>query len=164
MSRLCPFLCGGITIAIKGYYRTTVYLVPDLHARARSDELNLSEILNQTLAAIYGVEYRSEKQILMGKIPGVAEEVKNRIKQEQRMMEQEQSNAEAKQAEQEQIAAAIWRALGGLGAVAFGRLPEFDRNGDYYEFWDRTAAAVSRAAGCPVSTVQVQEVVRRGRK
>ena len=71
---------------------------------------------------------------------------------------------EQKEQKQERIDEAIRGAIGGLDAVAFGRLPEFDRHGDYSDFWERIAAVASGLADCEISTAAVQEVVRRGRR
>ena len=137
---------------------------------ARGEGLNFSAVLNYALAAVLDIPY-DEPALLRKRRFHMQELIKERFRAEKEAVKAEEAAKAAEKGAKESaavkdadIAAAIWRALGGLGAVAFGRLPEFDRNGDYYEFWDRTAAAVSRAAGCPVSTVQVQEVVRRGRK
>ena len=92
---LCPITSGGEVIAVKGCFRTTVYVDADLRARAQEDELVLSEILNETLAAIYGVERRSKKQILMGKIPQIAEKLKEEIDQAKRVIETEQERKQA---------------------------------------------------------------------
>jgi hypothetical protein len=72
-----------------------VYEDADLRARAQGDELVLSEILNNTLAAIYGVERRSKKQILMSKIPQIAEKLKEEIDQAKGVIETEEARKQA---------------------------------------------------------------------
>jgi len=95
------------------------------------------------------------------------EAIRDRYAAESRAIADEAAKKEAvkvtEEQKQERIDEAIRGAIGGLDAVAFGRLPEFDRHGDYSDFWERIAAVASGLADCEISTAAVQEVVRRGR-
>ena len=141
----------------------------DLFVLGRGAGLNFSEILNTAIAALLGVPYE-EKDLLRKKRYHLEEKIRGRYAAESRAIAAEKATKEAEkmreqeeEQKQERLWAAITRAITGLEAVAFGRLPEFDRHGDYYDFWERIAAAASVLAGCEVSVSAVQEVVRRGR-
>lgn len=108
-------------------------------------------MLNTAIAALLDVPYE-EKDLLRKKRYHLEEKIRDRYAAEARVIEAEHASEEA-----------IRGAIAGLEAVAFGRLPEFDRHGDYYDFWERIAAAASDLAGCEVGVAAVQEVVRRGR-
>jgi len=141
----------------------------DLFVLGRGAGLNFSEILNTAIAALLDVPYE-EKDLLRKKRYHLEEKIRDRYAAEARVIEAEHASEEAvkvkeqeEEQKQERIEEAIRGAIAGLEAVAFGRLPEFDRHGDYYDFWERIAAAASDLAGCEVGVAAVQEVVRRGR-
>jgi len=126
-------------------------------------------VLNTAIAALLNVPYE-EKDLLRKKRYHLEEKIRDRYAAEARVIEAEHASEEAvkvkereDEKKQERIEEGIRQSLDGLTAIAFGRLPEFDRHGDYYDFWDRLAAAASDLAGCEVSVSAVQEVVRRGR-
>ncbi|MDD3516562.1 MAG: hypothetical protein PHD35_12585 [Synergistaceae bacterium] len=108
-----------------------------------------------------------EKDLLRKKRYHMEEIIRDRYAAESRAIADEvakkEAEKEAVKVKQERIEEAIREATGGLDAIAFGRLPEFDRHGDYSDFWERIAAVASGLAGCEISTAAVQEVVRRGR-
>ena len=131
--------------------------------------MNFSEVLNTAIAALLDVPY-GEKDLLRKKRYHMEEAIRDRYAAESRAIADEAAKKEAvkvmeeqKEQKQERIEEAIRGAIGGLDAVAFGRLPEFDRHGDYSDFWERIAAVASGLADCEISTAAVQEVVRRGR-
>lgn len=122
--------------------------------------------MNTAIAALLDVPY-SEKDLLRKKRYYMEEAIRDRYAAESRAIADEAAKKEAvkvtEEQKQERIEEAIRGAIDGLDAVAFGRLPEFDRHGDYSDFWERIAAVASGLAGCEISTAAVQEVVRRGR-
>lgn len=135
--------------------------------------LNFSEIINQGIAAIAGVEYGEKQELIRQKSLQMRDKIRRRFIEEKAALEEEFAEREAKRQQEEaeanaadvraqQISSAVSKILkGGALQTAYRRLPVFDKYGDHIDYWQELAASVSRAAGFTVDESQVQDYVRK---
>lgn len=116
--------------------------------------------MNLALAAIYGADYGSEKQIIRERIPKMQESIAQRVEMEKKEIEAEERAKVAEKEEEERVHDAIMNVVGGIWDMARRRL--HDPYGDYIEWWEELARLASEEAGVEIEAADVLAVVKYG--
>lgn len=151
--------------------RTTVYVDPDLYVMAKSENLNISEIVNYGIAGILGFEYGRDRDLLRQRTREMTTKLREKFIEERTRIEEEVLASERAKVEEQVRADQQVRKQEIVHEVIMDilkdpkshikRLPEQDPHYDYIEWWQARADEVSARAAVHVSTSELQQFVRQ---